>query len=606
MSGITIILSLLSGVALFLFGMSLMGDGLKKVAGNKLELVLYKLTSSPIKGLLLGTVVTAIIQSSSATTVMVVGFVNSGMMKVAQAIGIIMGANIGTSITGWILCLSYIDGSSGIAQLLSTATISAVVAIVGIVFKMFFKKTTYKNVGDIMLGFAILMVGMQTMSGAVSPLKENEHFVNLLTMFTNPFLGILVGILFTAVLQSASASVGILQALSVTGSISFAAALPITMGIGVGAACPVLLSSIGTNKNGKRTALIYLLNDLFGMIFWSIAFYSVNAFVHFPFLDMTMSPITIAMMNTFFRLATILLLIPFISLIEKLVFRLVKDSPEDIEEQADFDLLEERFLAYPALAIGQSHTAMNGMAKKARKNIYRAMSLLTAYSQDKYNKVQEKENLIDKYEDKLGTYLMQLTGQEMSMAHTQQVSKFLHTISDFERLGDHAVNISKVANELAEKKISFSESAQYELDVLESAVRELVDITVKAFCEDDLSLATKVEPLRELIGILCNDLKNRHVTRLREGKCEMKQGFAFNDLLTNLERIAAHCSNVAVAIIETETAEFDTHEYIKSVRHMKNDEYLADFEEYARKYNIVSSKKERKKLLAEKELAEKE
>ena len=585
MSGITIILSLLSGVALFLFGMSLMGDGLKRVAGNKLELVLYKLTNTPIKGLLLGTVVTAIIQSSSATTVMVVGFVNSGMMKVAQAIGIIMGANIGTSITGWILCLSYIEGSSGIAQLLSTATISAVVAIVGIVFKMFFKKSTYKNVGDIMLGFAILMVGMQMMSGAVSPLKENEHFVNMLTMFTNPFLGILVGIAFTAVLQSASASVGILQALSVTGSISFAAALPITMGIGVGAACPVLLSSIGTNKNGKRTALIYLLNDLFGMIFWSIAFYSVNAFVHFPFMDMTMRPVTIALMNTVFRMATILLLIPFISQIEKLVFKLVKDSPEDLEEQADFDLLEERFLAYPALAIGQSHTAMNGMAKKARKNIYRALNLLTNYSQDKFNKVQEKENLIDKYE---------------------QVSKFLHTISDFERLGDHAVNIANVANELAEKKISFSESAQNELDVLESAVHELVDLTVNAFCEDDLAMAAKVEPLRELIGILCNDLKNRHVTRLREGKCELKQGFAFNDLLTNLERIAAHCSNVAVAMIETETSDFDTHQYIKSVRHMKNDEYLANFEAYAKKYNVVASKKVRKMLLAENEEREKE
>ena len=365
MNGIMIILTLLSGVALFLFGMSLMGDGLKSVAGNKLELVLYKLTSTPIKGLLLGTAVTAIIQSSSATTVMVVGFVNSGMMKVSQAIGIIMGANIGTSVTGWILCLSYIEGSSGIAQLLSTATISAIVAIIGIIFKMFVKKTTYKNVGDIMLGFAILMVGMQTMSGAVSPLKENPHFVNLLTTFENPFMGIIVGILFTAVLQSASASVGILQALSVTGSISFAAALPITMGIGVGAACPVLLSSIGTNRNGKRTALIYLLNDLFGMVFWSIVFYSVNAVVHFSFMDLTMSPVTVALMNSVFRMATILVLVPFISKIEKLVFWLIKEDPEDLEEQADFDLLEERFLAYPALAITQSHTAMNGMAKKS-------------------------------------------------------------------------------------------------------------------------------------------------------------------------------------------------------------------------------------------------
>ena len=307
-----------------------------------------------------------------------------------------------------------------------------------------------------------------------------------------------------------------------------------------------------------------------------------------------MRPVTIAMMNTVFRLATILVLLPFIHAIEKLVFRLIKDDPEELEEQADFDLLEERFLSYPALAIGQSHTAVNGMAKKARKNINRALSLLSDYSQDKYNKVQEKENLIDKYEDKLGTYLMQLTGQEMSMSQTQQVSKFLHTISDFERLGDHAVNISKVANEIVEKKISFSDSAKNEIKVLEAAVREIVDLTVDAFCEDDLEMASKIEPLRELIGILCNDLKNRHVTRLREGKCEYKQGFAFNDLLTNLERIAAHCSNVAVAMIETETSEFDTHEYLKSVRHMKDDAYLKCFDEYASKYNISTGKKEKK------------
>lgn len=594
MNGITLILTLLSGVALFLFGMSMMGDGLKRVAGNKLELVLYKLTSTPLKGILLGTAVTAIIQSSSATTVMVVGFVNSGMMKVAQAIGIIMGANIGTSVTGWILCLSYIDGSSGIAQLLSTATISAVVAIIGIIFKMFIKKTTYKNVGDIMLGFSILMVGMQTMSGAVSPLKENAHFINLLTTFENPFMGILVGIAFTAVLQSASASVGILQALSMTGSISFAAALPITMGIGVGAACPVLLSSIGTNKNGKRTALIYLLNDLFGMVFWSIVFYTVNAFVHFPFMDMTMRPVTIALMNSVFRMATILVLVPFIHTIEKFVFWLIKDDPEELEEQADFDLLEERFLAYPALAITQSHTAMNGMAKKARKNLNRSFALLKDFSQEKYNKIQEKENLIDKYEDKLGTYLMQLTGQPMNSSQTQQVSEFLHTLSDFERLGDHAVNISKVAMELAEKKIHFSESAQYEISVLNASIREITDLTVDAFCTDSLEMAKKVEPLRELIGMLCNELKNRHITRLREGKCEFQQGFAFNDLLTNLERIAAHCSNVAVAMIETNSSEFDTHEYIKSVRHMRDEAYQECFNAYAEKYNIAAPEKNEK------------
>lgn len=592
--GITTILSLLSGVALFLFGMSLMGDGLKKAAGEKLEALLYKLTSTPLKGVLLGACVTAVIQSSSATSVMVVGFVNSGMMKVAQAIGIIMGANIGTSITGWILCLSYIDGSSGIAQILSTATISAIVSIIGILFKMLSKKAVHKNVGDIMLGFAILMVGMQTMSGAVSPLKENPHFVNMLTMFSNPFMGILVGIAFTAILQSASASIGILQALSVTGAISFATAFPITMGIGVGAACPVLLSSIGTNKNGKRTALVYLMNDLFGMLFWSIAFYSVNAIVHFAFLDMTMTPVAIATLNTVFRVATVVILFPFIRLIEKLVFALVKDSEQDKEDQADFDLLEERFLAYPALAIGQSHTAMNGMVKKSRKNIRRAMALLDEYSEEQYNKVQEKENLIDKYEDKVGNYLMQLTGQAMTEAQSRQVSVFLRTISDFERLGDHAVNISKSANELHEKKISFSEEAEYELSVLGAAVKEIVDITSKAFCDNDLEQAKKVEPLRELIGIMCNELKARHITRLRQGKCEMKQGFAFNNLLTDYARIGAHCSNVAIALLETREDEFDAHEYQKSVRQGDNYEYAGLFESYSAKYDINRFKKIKK------------
>ena len=594
MSSFMIILKLLSGVALFLYGMSVMGDGLKRVAGNKLEALLYRLTNTPLKGILLGTGVTAIIQSSSATSVMVVGFVNSGMMKVSQAIGIIMGANIGTSITGWILCLSYIDGSGGIAQLLSTATISAIVAIIGSIFKTFMKKEAYHHVGDIMLGFAGLMIGMQTMSGAVAPLKENENFVNLLTMFTNPFLGVLVGILLAAVWQRASASVGSLQALSVTGSVSFAAALPITMGIGVGAACPVLLSSIGTNKNGKRTALIYLFNDVFGMLFWSIIFYSVNAIVNFAFMDYVMSPVTIALMNSVFRIATILVLAPFIRWIEKLTFVLIKDSKEDLEEQADFDLLEDRFIAYPALAIAQSHTAMNGMAKKARKNVFRAFDLFEDYSDDKFNKVQEKEALIDKYEDKLGTYLMQLTGQSMTNSQTKQASKFLHTISDFERIGDHASAISKVARELHDKKMEFSDSAKDELVVLEDAVSEIVEKTTDAFMEDDLAKAKEIEPLRQLIAILCRELKNRHIERLQKGKCDVQQGFPFNDMLTNLERIAAHCSNVAVAMIESELSEFDTHQYLKGLREMKDDKYTKLFDNYEKKYDIGTVKKNKK------------
>jgi len=584
--GVTSILSLLSGVALFLYGMSVMGDSLKKVAGNKLELILYKLTSTPLKGILLGTAVTAIIQSSSATTVMVVGFVNSGMMKVAQSIGIIMGANIGTSVTGWILCLSYIEGSGGIAQLLSTATISAVVAIIGIIFRMVMKKDSYRHVGEIMLGFAILMFGMQTMSGAVAPLKDSETFRSMLTMFTNPAAGILVGILFTAVLQSASASVGILQALSVTGGISFAVALPIVMGIGVGAACPVLMSAIGTNKNGKRTALIYLLNDLFGMLFWSIVFYTLNAIFHFKFMNIVMTPVYIALMNTVFRAATICILSPFIKYIEKLVYILIKDDEEDLDEQKDFDLLEERFLNYPAIAIAQSHTAMNGMARKARKNLSRSVSLLKKYSDEKYQKIEEKEVLIDKYEDKLGTYLMQLTGKELSGDQTKQVSKFLHTISDFERMGDHALNVARTAKELYDKKIVFSDEARYELNVLIAAMKEIVTSTVQAFSRDDLQMAARIEPLRELIGMLCDELKMRHVDRLQSGKCGISQGFAFNDLLTNIERVSDHCSNVAVAMIELESRNFDTHEYLKSVREMRNTEYKRYFEEYEQKYSI--------------------
>ena len=586
MTTFTIILSLLSGVALFLFGMSLMGDGLKKVAGNKLELVLYKLTNTPLKGVLLGTAVTAIIQSSSATTVMVVGFVNSGMMKVAQAIGIIMGANIGTSVTGWILCLSYIDGSNGIAQLLSTATISAIVAIIGIIFKMFVKKSGFKNVGDIMLGFSILMVGMQTMSGAVAPLKDNEHFVNVLTMFKNPAAGILAGILFTAVLQSASASVGILQALSMSGTITFAAALPITMGIGVGAACPVLLSSIGTNKNGKRTALIYLFNDLFGMLFWSIVFYSVNAVVHFPFMNATMSPVLIAMLNTVFRAATILVLLPFIKWIEKIVYLVVKDSPEDEEDQADFDLLEERFLAYPDLAITQSHLAMNGMAKKLRKNVNRAMNLLNDYQQDKYDKVQRKEDLIDKYESRLGEYLIQLTKREMNSAQTRQTSLYLHTINDFERIGDHASYIAHMSNEMHDNHTNFSQEAWDELNVVMEAVREDINITCNAFMKDDKEMAQRVAPLGAVITGLCDVLKMRHAERLSQGKCGLEEGTVFSDILNSFCRIATHCASAMVALMKSGETGSDLHIHDSKIYPTNSADYYQYFKEYGQKYDI--------------------
>lgn len=586
MTGITTVLSLLSGVALFLFGMTLMGEGLQRVAGKSLERTLYKLTSTPIRGVMLGAVVTAVIQSSSATTVMVVGFVNSGMMKVAQAIGVIMGANIGTSITGWILCLSYIDGSSGIATLLSTATISAIVAIIGILFKKFMKRSIYHNIGDIMLGFAILMVGMQTMSGAVSPLKENAHFVNMLTMFTNPFVGILVGILFTAVLQSASASVGILQALSMTGAITFASAYPIILGIGIGAAVPVLMSAIGTNNNGKRTALVYLVNDVLGMMIWGSIFYLAHAIVHFDFMGLSMTPLTIAALNSVYRLLTVMALFPFTKYIEKLVFLLVKDSAEDMEEQADFDLLEERFLVYPELAISQCHKAMNGMARTADKNLKRAFAMVREYSDTELEKVEKKEQLLDKYEDKLGTYLMQMTRQRMNTAETRQVSKFLHSITDFERLGDHAVNIAYVAQRLMEEKIIFSAFAAEEIRIVIRAVETLIHMTCEAFQSDDIEKARSVEPLCEWVDSLCDAMKSHHVSRLQKGQCRIEQGLVFHDLINNFERIAAHCSNIAIAVVEGEGSDFDPHAYLDDVKKNKDEDYLNQYQAYKEEFSL--------------------
>ena len=582
----SMILSLLCGVSLFLFGMSLMGDGLKLAAGNKLEAFLYKMTNTPLKGVALGTGVTSVIQSSSATTVMVIGFVNSGMMKLKQAIGIIMGANIGTSITGWILCLSYIEGSNGIASVLSTATISAVVAVVGIIFRMFCKRTLHKNVGNIMLGFAILMTGMQMMSGAVSPLRESPMFIKMLTMFSNPIAGILVGIAFTAVLQSASATVGVLQALSVTGILTFASAFPIVLGIGVGAACPVLISAIGANKNGKRTALVYLINDLFGRILWSVIFYTANAFVHFTFMDMTMTPVAIALLNTVFRLATVIVLFPFISKIEKLVCWLVKDNKEDLEDEADFDLLEERLLNYPALAIAQCHRVMNGMSKKLRKNVNRAMNLLNDYQQDKYDKVQRKEDLIDKYESRLGEYLIQLTKREMNSAQTRQTSLYLHTINDFERIGDHASYIAHMSNEMHDNHTNFSQEAWDELNVVMEAVREDINITCNAFMKDDKEMAQRVAPLGAVITGLCDVLKMRHAERLSQGKCGLEEGTVFSDILNSFCRIATHCASAMVALMKSGETGSDLHIHDSKIYPTNSADYYQYFKEYGQKYDI--------------------
>ena len=580
------LISLLSGIALFLFGMALMGDGLKKVAGNKLEVILFRLTGSPLKGFLLGTGVTAVIQSSSATSVMVVGFVNSGMMRVRQAISIVMGAILGTSITGWIICLSDLGGGGGWIVLFSTATLTGIISVVGIVLRMFSKSQTKRHIGDILMGFAVLMFGMSAMSGAVSPLRSDPTFLRILTTFSNPMLGILFGTLFTCVLQSASAAVGILQALASTGVIDFSMALPIIMGIAIGAALPVLLSAIGANVDGKRTAMVYLVVEVVGVIFWAAAFYLVNAFVHFDFMSMTMSSVSIAFVNTLFRFVKVVILLPFIDVIEKVVDLLVKDKPVQAEATDETIRLEERFIQHPALAIEQSRITINSMAAEAQENLAEAMRLLHHYSDEGYRTVVEMEQVVDRYEDRLGSYLVKLTGQELSSKQNEDASKFLHTISDFERISDHALNIAQTAKEMREKSIVFSDDALRELAVLESALAEIVHITVNAFIRNDLSLASRVEPLEELIDDLCDELKLHHVDRLQKGHCTLLNGFLFNDLLTNYERVADHCSNIAVAMIELESDSFDTHEYLSSIKEMKSDTYERYYEEYSQQYHL--------------------
>ena len=584
--GISNIISLLSGVALFLFGMTLMGEGLKKVAGNKLELVLYKLAGNPIKGVLLGTGVTAIIQSSSATSVMVVGFVNCGMMKVKQAIGIVMGAILGTSVTGWIICLSSLEGGSGWVSLLSTSTLTGIVAVIGIILRMFTKKQRNRHIGDILMGFAVLMFGMQTMSGAVAPLRESAAFLETLTTFSNPILGILVGLIFTSVLQSASAAVGILQALAATGVITFSVAFPLIMGIAIGAALPVLLSSLGANVNGKRTAFVYLLIDVLGVVIWSIVFYSVNAFAHFSFMEASMSSVSIAFLNTLFRLATVLVLTPFIGLIEKQICLIFKAPKESGREEEDFARLEARFIGHPAVALEQSRQALNNMALEAKANLEDAFYLIRGYSEKGFNFVAQREDVVDRYEDKLGTYLINFTGKELTEQQNKDVTKFLHTIGDVERISDHAMNIAECAKEIYEKHIIFSDAAENELQIIFAAVNEISHNAITAFINNDMDLAYRVEPLEELIDNLCDEMKLHHVDRLHRGICRLDQGFVFNDLLTNYERVADHCSNIALAMIELESDSFDTHEYITSLKNVRSHSFDQYYEEYSKKFAL--------------------
>ncbi len=592
------VFSLLCGMALFLFGMSLMGDGLKRTAGGKFELLLAKLTDTSLKGLLLGTGVTAIIQSSSATSVMAVGFVNSGMMKFRRAIPIVLGAILGTSITGWVIALSAVGGGGGgWISLFSTATLTGIIALAGIFIRMFKKK--YDNVGDIMLGFAVLMVGMGNMSGAVDPLKESPAFIDILTMFSNPVIGILVGIVFTAILQSASASVGILQALTVTGAIDFNTALPIILGISIGAALPVLLSAISANTNGRRTAWVYLIISVLGVVICAPVFYILDAFLHFSFTTMTMSTVSVALVNTIFRFFNVVVLYPFIAPIDKVTCSLIKDKPGTEEENQELEpiALDERFLPYPALAISQSQKAVCDMALTAQKSIHACFDLLRNYDDEKFAKVQRYEKLGDLYEDSIGTYLMKLSKSELTKEQSANVFKYLHSLSYLERLTDHSMIIGFVARDKYENGIVYSEDAQAELAVMEQAVNEIVGITVDDFIHNRWRTDGRVSALTMVIRSLCSKAEVNHVERLQSGVCTIKQGTEFNELLTNFERIAVHCSKVIFAMVEAHDESYSIHvdNLGNELKATLSDELI---EQYRAKYALKNTLKKPDKTAA--------
>ena len=574
---ITNIIQLLGGLAFFLFGMSLLGDGLKRVAGSKLETVLGKLTSTTLKGLLLGTVVTAAIQSSSATTVMVVGFVNSGIMHLANAIGIIMGANIGTTATSWLLVLAGVDVSS--------ATIFAFVAFVGILLFFFCKKQSLKNVGMILLAFSVLMTGMQSMSAAMKPLRSSPVFIEFMSAVSNPLLSLLVGAVITAIIQSASASIGILQALSSTGVIGYDVAIPMIIGMCIGACVPVLISAIGANVNGKRAAFVYLYFNVAGAIILMPIFYIVHAFVNFGFMYLPVDTVGIAIINTVFNLVTAIVLAPVVGLVEKLTVVTIRQKKGE-EDEFQADLLEERFLNYPPLALEQSGRAIDIMAHAAFKSLKKSTDLLSEFNQEKYDKILSREDLVDRYEDALGSYLVRLNLKALSEKETKTVARYLSCLTNLERISDHAVNLADLGKELAEKKIRFSDQAQQELKTCIDALLEIMDLTQRAMETDDLNVARMVEPLEETIDRLVKKCTNRHIQRVQGGNCTLELGFIFNDSLHNMERVADHCSNLAISVLENAISTVHGHDYLRSLRESGDDQYQVLIAGYTAKYSI--------------------
>ena len=559
------VLTMIGGLCLFLFGMNLMGQALERRAGGKLQSLLDKMTGSVPAGFLTGLGITAIIQSSSATTVMVVGFVNSGLMTLRQAINVIMGANVGTTVTAWLLSLAGISGSNIWVNLLKPSSFTPVLALIGIIFYMFCKSGKKKDTGMILLGFATLMFGMETMSGAVAGLKDVPAFASLFLMFKNPILGVLAGALLTGIIQSSSASVGILQALAVTGQVSYAAAIPIIMGQNIGTCVTALLSSVGTNKNAKRAAVVHLMFNVIGVVVLLTAFCIVKAVFAPSILQMPATMYGIAVAHSCFNVICTALLLPCGGLLEKLAVRLVPDGPQEKAEQPVE--LDERLLATPPLALQQCRAVAEEMAACAAEALNRGLDAFSAYTPELAEGIRRDEKRCDRYEDALGTYLVRLSTQQMGAAESEEATELLKTIGDFERISDHAVNVLESAEELRTKGLTFSKTAQRELDVLSKAVRDILTLALRAFREKDMDAAGQVEPLEQVIDDLKEQMRTRHILRLQQGQCSIETGFVWCDLLTDLERTSDHCSNIAGCVIDAAQHDLNLHETLRSVRH---------------------------------------
>ena len=575
------ILTLLGGLAMFLYGMQVMGDGLEKLSGGKLEKILENLSSNRIKAVLVGAAVTAVIQSSSATTVMVVGFVNSGIMHLSQAVGFIMGANIGTTITAWILSLAGIESSNFFVRLLNPSSFSPILALIGVIFIVFINDEKKKDIGNIMVGFAVLMFGMNTMSGAVKPLAQVPEFTNILLKFSNPVLGVLAGALLTAIIQSSSASVGILQALCVTGAVQYGTALPIIMGQNIGTCITAMLSSIGATKNAKRAAVVHLYFNIVGTIAFMGVFYLLNTFLHFSFINEVAGPAGIAVIHSAFNIIATVVLLPFGDVLVKMACATIRDTKEEkaiSAEDQEFMILESRFLSNPGIAIEQSKTAAKKMAEQSRNALKLSFGLLDQFDEENAFRVEKIESKVDRYEDELGTYLIKLNQKDLSLEDSHSLSIMLHCIGDFERISDHAFSIMKSAKEMSEKNAVFSQQAVKELHVMEKAVSDIVDKAYAVFANQDMQLAEEIEPLEEVVDELSRELKRRHVNRLRAGECTIEMGFILSDVTTCLERIADHCSNIAVCVTQVREDLYDTHSHLDTVKNAPGEHFHHELE----------------------------